>query len=119
MLKSSEYRAEDPHWGKSTSAWFADPADVDKPFKEIHKQRVEVLGRGQQFVAYHTHPDTGNPDMEVTVNRFNSNGEEETVTMSARDWLDYIREQEEVAKDDIEAVRALASCALKYGSEAA
>ncbi len=55
------YRAEDPHWGKSTSAWFADPADVDKPFKEIHKQRVEVLGRGQQFVAYHTHPDTGKP----------------------------------------------------------
>lgn len=55
------YRAEDPHWGKSTSAWFADPADVDKPFKEIHKQRIEVLGRGQQFVAYHTHPDTGKP----------------------------------------------------------
>src|SRR5690606_1263030 len=26
---------------------------------QIH--RVEVLGRGQQFVAYHVHPDTGRP----------------------------------------------------------
>ncbi|HAV3281118.1 phage/plasmid primase, P4 family [Acinetobacter baumannii] len=55
------YRAEDSDWGKSTSAWFADPAEVDKPFKEIHKHRIEVLGRGQQFVAYHVHPDTGKP----------------------------------------------------------
>lgn len=60
-----------------------------------------------------------NPDMEVTVNRIGVNGEEETITMSSRDWLDYLREQEEVAKDDIQAVRALASCALKYGSQAA
>ncbi|WP_151820030.1 phage tail tip lysozyme [Acinetobacter soli] len=60
-----------------------------------------------------------NPDMEVTVNRVDANGEEETITMSSRDWLDYIREQEEVAKDDIQAVKALASCALKYGSQAA
>ena len=55
------YRAEDSDWGKSTSAWFADPAEADKPFKEIHKHRIEVLGRGQQFVAYHVHPDTGKP----------------------------------------------------------
>ncbi|MEQ1298443.1 phage tail tip lysozyme [Acinetobacter soli] len=60
-----------------------------------------------------------NPDMEVTVNRIDANGEEETITMSSRDWLDYLREQEELAKDDIQAVRALASCALKYGSQAA
>lgn len=55
------YRAEDANWGKSTSAWFADPAEIDKPFKQMHKQRIEVLGRGQQFVAYHIHPDTGKP----------------------------------------------------------
>lgn len=55
------YRAEDPNWGKSTSAWFADPAEADKPFKDMHKHRIEVLGRGQQFVAYHVHPDTNKP----------------------------------------------------------
>lgn len=55
------YRAEEANWGKSTSAWFADPNEVNKPFKEMVKQRLEVLGRGQQFVAYHTHPDTGKP----------------------------------------------------------
>ncbi|MDU5498780.1 MAG: hypothetical protein E6088_14460, partial [Acinetobacter baumannii] len=60
-----------------------------------------------------------NPDMEVTVNRLDDNGNEETISMTARDWLDYIREQEEIAKDEIQAVRALASCALKFGSEAA
>lgn len=55
------YRAEEANWGKSTSAWFADSGEADKPFKEMVKQRLEVLGRGQQFVAYHTHPDTGKP----------------------------------------------------------
>lgn len=60
-----------------------------------------------------------NPDMEVTINRVNANGDEEIVSMSARDWLDYIREQEEIAKDEIQAVQALASCALKFGSQAA
>ncbi|MCH7392437.1 phage/plasmid primase, P4 family [Acinetobacter dispersus] len=55
------YRAEEPNWGKSTSAWFADPTEVDKPFKQMQKQRIEMLGRGQQFVAYHVHPDTKQP----------------------------------------------------------
>ncbi len=55
------YRAEDPNWGKSASAWFASAEDANKPFKEITKHRVEVLGRGQQFVAFHTHPDTNRP----------------------------------------------------------
>lgn len=60
-----------------------------------------------------------NPDMEVSVTRLDENGNEEIVSMSAHDWLVYIREQEEIAKDEIQAVRALASCALKFGSEAA
>ncbi len=55
------YRAEDPNWGKSASAWFALAEEANKPFKEISKHRVEVLGRGQQFVAFHTHPDTNQP----------------------------------------------------------
>lgn len=59
------------------------------------------------------------PDMEVTFTRMNENGDEEVVTMSARDLLDYVREQEEIAKDEIQAVKALASCALRFGSEAA
>lgn len=59
------------------------------------------------------------PDMEVTFTRLDENGGEEIVTMSSRDLLDYVKEQEEIAKDEIQAVKALASCALRFGSEAA
>ena len=58
------------------------------------------------------------PDMEVTFTRLDENGNEEIVTMSSRDLLDYVKEQEEIAKDEIQAVKALASCALRFGSEA-
>lgn len=47
------YRAAREGWGKATSAWFEDATG--------ERHRVEVLGKGQQFVAYHTHPDTGQP----------------------------------------------------------
>ena len=59
------------------------------------------------------------PDMEVTFTRMDENGNEEIITMSSRDLLDYVKEQEEIAKDEIQAVKALASCALRFGSEAA
>lgn len=59
------------------------------------------------------------PDMEVTFTRLDETGNEEIVTMSSRDLLDYVKEQEEIAKDEIQAVKALASCALRFGSEAA
>ncbi len=47
------YRAAGEGWGKAASAWFEDIAG--------ERHRVEVLGKGQQFVAYHIHPDTGEP----------------------------------------------------------
>lgn len=47
------YRAESEGWGKATGAWFEDLAG--------DRHRLEVLGKGQQFVAYHVHPDTGRP----------------------------------------------------------
>lgn len=47
------YRAEAEGWGKATGAWFEDSTG--------NRHRVEVLGNGQQFVAYHTHPATGRP----------------------------------------------------------
>lgn len=47
------YRAESEGWGKATGAWFDDLAGG--------KHRLEILGKGQQFVAYHIHPDTGLP----------------------------------------------------------
>lgn len=47
------YRAEGEGWSKATGAWFEDG--------EGERHRIEVLGSGQQFVAYHTHPDTGAP----------------------------------------------------------
>lgn len=34
---------------------------ADKPFAGIKKHPLEVLARGQQFVAYAIHPDTGQP----------------------------------------------------------
>lgn len=47
------YRAAREGWGKAASAWFEDSTG--------QRHRVEVLGKGQQFVAYHIHPDTGRP----------------------------------------------------------
>lgn len=47
------YRAEAEGWGKATGAWFEDLGGG--------RHRLEVLGKGQQFVAYHIHPDTGEP----------------------------------------------------------
>lgn len=47
------YRAAEAGWGKCTGAWFEDELG--------HAHRLEILGKGQQFVAYHTHPDTGRP----------------------------------------------------------
>lgn len=47
------YRADSEGWGKATGAWLEDLAGA--------RHRLEVLGRGQQFVAYHVHPDTGRP----------------------------------------------------------
>lgn len=47
------YRAAAEGWGKATGAWFEDSSGG--------RHRLEVLGNGQQFVAYHIHPDTGRP----------------------------------------------------------
>lgn len=47
------YRADAEGWGKATGAWFEDLGGG--------RHRLEVLGKGQQFVAYHIHPDTGEP----------------------------------------------------------
>jgi P4 family phage/plasmid primase-like protien len=47
------YRAAAEGWGKATGAWFEDELG--------ERHRLEVLGKGQQFVAYHIHPDTGAP----------------------------------------------------------
>ncbi len=55
------YRAEHAGWTKGSSTSFFDPADPVKPNGKKNEQRVEVLGLGQQFVAYHVHPDTGQP----------------------------------------------------------
>lgn len=47
------YRAAESGWRKRESPWFDDDAG--------NEHRLEVLGMGQQFVAYHVHPDTGRP----------------------------------------------------------
>lgn len=53
------YRAASPNWTKGNSVQFVDPADPTKPSGKPNHQQVEILGLGQQFVAYHVHPDTG------------------------------------------------------------
>ena len=45
------YRATEAGWAKVNSVVFRDASDPKD-------QKVEVLGNGQQFVAYHEHPDT-------------------------------------------------------------
>jgi hypothetical protein len=53
------YRAEQAGWTKGLSVAFYDPTDPVKANGKRNEQRVELLGDGQQFVAYHRHPDTG------------------------------------------------------------
>lgn len=71
------YRAAAEGWGKSTGAWlaaewlpgpskgyFSGGYELDGEGKPRHKapvHRLEILGKGQQFVAYHIHPGTGRP----------------------------------------------------------
>jgi hypothetical protein len=53
------YRASEAGWHKTTSAWFVDPELLKSLAPEQLKsklQRVEILGQGQQFVAYGRHP---------------------------------------------------------------
>lgn len=46
------YRAMEAGWGKNCTPTYK---------KDGRKVQLEVLGKGQQFVAYHIHPDTGKP----------------------------------------------------------
>ena len=59
------YRAEAAGWSKVASQWFSfEPWTRDDAGKWVTKgipQRIEILGKGQQFVAYHVHPGTGAP----------------------------------------------------------
>ncbi len=52
------YRADKAGWAKGASVQFFDPTDPTKPSGKPNHQQVEILGLGQQFVAYHEHPDT-------------------------------------------------------------
>lgn len=51
------YRAAEAGWAKGNSITFFDPTDPVKPNGKENRQQVEILGLGQQFVAYHQHPD--------------------------------------------------------------
>lgn len=61
------YRASQAGWTKGNSIAFFDPTDPLKLNGKDNEQRIEVLGLGQQFVAYHIHPDTGQPYQWVDV----------------------------------------------------
>lgn len=86
------YRTEKPI-NKLTSAWFTDGEN---------QQRVEILGKGQQFVALHTHPETGKP----------------------YEWVDFLGGIEEVQASDLptvtvaqlqDALAAFERIALEHG----
>ena len=47
------YRAAAPGWPKTTGRYFIG--------SDEQRHRLEILGHGQQFVCYGTHPDTGGP----------------------------------------------------------
>ena len=59
------YRAAETGWSKATSRWFSDSEwtqnDKGQWVTTGQTQRLEILGAGQQFVAYHIHPETGEP----------------------------------------------------------
>lgn len=53
------YRSSGSGWTKGHSLRFFDPNDPEKINGKANEQQVEILSLGQQFVAYHIHPDTG------------------------------------------------------------
>lgn len=53
------YRATEAGWAKGNSVQFFDPTDPVKLNGKRNEQQIEILSNGQQFVAYHQHPDTG------------------------------------------------------------
>ncbi len=55
------YRAMHAGIKKQSSASFIDPENPTKPNGKPLEQQIEILGEGQQFVAYHIHPETGRP----------------------------------------------------------
>ncbi|ALH95671.1 hypothetical protein [Acinetobacter equi] len=101
-------------WKPSNKSSIDGTPDFNKPNKSTYGSFTETAD-GREAVSILE----ADLDMEVTFTRVDGNGGEEVVTMSSRDLLDYVKEQEEIAKDEIQAVKALASCALKFGSEAA
>lgn len=54
------YRASCAGWSKGRSIQWFDPTDPVKASGKRNVQQVEILSLGQQFVAYHVHPDTHN-----------------------------------------------------------
>jgi P4 family phage/plasmid primase-like protien len=54
------FRTTSP-FAKITSASWVNPKDPTLPTGKAKVQRIEVLGSGQQFVAFHIHPDTQRP----------------------------------------------------------
>lgn len=52
------YLAAEAGWAKGNSVMFYDANDPVKPSGKKNDQQIEILGLGQQFVAYHEHPDT-------------------------------------------------------------
>lgn len=55
------YAADKP-FRKVMSAAYSDPESPQRNAKgKLKGQRLEILGDGQQFVAYHIHPETGKP----------------------------------------------------------
>lgn len=54
------FKTDEP-FDKITSNSYIDPDNATTAEGKPLKQRIEILGNGQQFVAYHTHPDTGKP----------------------------------------------------------
>ncbi len=86
------YRMSGPAWRKNTSSWFTDTDGV--------KQRLEILGKGQQFVAYHIHPDTGQPyDWVDFLGGLEANHVLDLPSISAADVIDIIAQFEQMAAD--------------------
>lgn len=95
---------------------FLIPFRSDEPFKKLtstvytdgtHEHKVEILGDGQQWVAYHVHPDSGQPYAW-----FDGVGDDGIRGVSTRDLPHLTRE---LAQRVIDAFEALAAEQLVAG----
>ncbi|MGP9831140.1 DUF3987 domain-containing protein [Marinobacter sp. NSM] len=88
------YKTREPQKKQASAELFPINADGEIDTRREVKNQIEILGTGQQFVAYQIHPETGQPYLWESLTG------EEPQTLHDTELADLV----ELTKDDIESI---------------